>query len=42
MYTVKRLYGRKSLMQLDLAQKNPCHFDSFYNEIIFFDKFSEF
>ena len=26
---IKRLYGRKSLMQFDLAQKNPWHFDFF-------------
>ena len=39
---IKRLYGRKSLMQFDLAQKNLWHFDFFYNGTIFLDKFSKF
>ena len=42
MYTVKRLFGRKGLMQFDLAQKNPWHFDFFYDGTIFLDKFSAF
>ena len=42
MCTVKRLYGRKILMQHDLAQKKPWHFAFFYNGTIFFDKFCAF
>ena len=41
MYTVKRLYGRKSHMQLDLAKKIHDFLLFFFNGSIFFDKFSE-